>query len=82
MVRGRRLDLFTDPAEFAAEMRRVADYVHEVPSTTGDRVLLPGERRAGCRAERTANGIPLPEKTVAALQSLGSEIDIEFPDPL
>ena len=77
-----RLDLFIDPAEFAAEMRRVADYVHEVPSTTGDRVLLPGERRAGCRAERTANGIPLPENTVAALQSLGSEIDIEFPDPL
>ena len=76
-----RLDLFIEPADFVAEMRRMAEYIHEVPSTTGERVLLPGERRARCRADRFANGIPLAPGIVADLRSLGSEIGVDFPDP-
>jgi LDH2 family malate/lactate/ureidoglycolate dehydrogenase len=77
-----RLDLFIDPDEFAAEMRRVADHVRDVPSTTGERVLLPGQRRANCRADRIAHGIPLPQGTVERLEVLGSEVGAAFPDPL
>ena len=77
-----RLDLFIDPADFVAEMSRVAHYVHDVPSTTGQPVLLPGERRAACRAERVTNGIPLAPGTVEGLQSLASEVGVAFPDPL
>src|SRR5438067_5588525 len=35
-----RVDLFVDPDEFLAEMRRVADYVHDIPARPGATVQL------------------------------------------
>jgi LDH2 family malate/lactate/ureidoglycolate dehydrogenase len=77
-----RVDLFIDPEAFLAEMRRVADYVHEVPARPGATVVLPGERRAACRAERAALGIPLATETVAGLQELAAETGVLFPQPI
>jgi LDH2 family malate/lactate/ureidoglycolate dehydrogenase len=76
-----RIDLFLDPDEFAAELRRVADYVHDVPAKPGATVQLPGERRAACRIERAQLGIPLSERLVGQLQQLASETGVEFPAP-
>jgi LDH2 family malate/lactate/ureidoglycolate dehydrogenase len=76
-----RVDLFVDPDEFLAEMRRVADYVHDIPARPGATVQLPGERRAACRAERAQEGIPLADELVAQLQQLASETGTAFPAP-
>jgi LDH2 family malate/lactate/ureidoglycolate dehydrogenase len=77
-----RIDLFVDPDDFLAEMERLADHVHTVPARPGAGILLPGERRAACRAERAARGIPLPYKVVATLLELASETGMSFPDPV
>ncbi len=77
-----RPDLFIDPADFLAEMRRLADYVHTVPAKPGASVLLPGERRAASRTERTRLGVPLPDDLVARLEQLASETAVEFPAPV
>jgi L-2-hydroxycarboxylate dehydrogenase (NAD+) len=76
-----RIDLFIDPDEFLAEMRRVADYVHAVPAKPGATVQLPGERRAACRIERGEQGIPLADELVAQLEQLAAETGVPFPAP-
>lgn len=76
-----RIDLFEEPREFLHGMRRLADHLRTVPAKPGARVLLPGERRAACRAERMAKGVPLPDIVVIALVQLASETGAAFPDP-
>jgi LDH2 family malate/lactate/ureidoglycolate dehydrogenase len=75
-----RVDLFVDPADFAAELRRVAEYVHETPVKSGVSLVLPGERRAACRASRAQQGIPLADDLVLDLRRLASETGAEFPE--
>lgn len=75
-----RVDLFLDPEEFRAEMQRVADHIHDEPGTDGP-VLIPGERRAACRVERSSSGIPLPRALVAELEDLGGRTGVAFPAP-
>lgn len=76
-----RTDLFLEPDEFSAEMQRLADHLHEVPTTSGSRLQMPGERRAACRAERARQGIPLPGEIVSPLLRLAAETDTAFPEP-
>jgi LDH2 family malate/lactate/ureidoglycolate dehydrogenase len=77
-----RPDLFIDTDEFTAHLRQLADDVHEVPTRDGGHVLLPGERRAACRADRLANGIPLSEEVVAPLRALAEQAGVPFPEPI
>lgn len=71
-----RPDVLGSPEEMAARADRyVAFYKASRPATPGGEVLVPGEAEARTRAERTANGVPLPPDTwasiVAAAQSVG-----------
>ena len=78
-----RIDLFLDPAEFAEEMQRVATHLHGVRTTAGEtRAVLPGERRAACRLDRLAHGVPIMDYAVAGLQLLAAETRCTFPEPL
>jgi LDH2 family malate/lactate/ureidoglycolate dehydrogenase len=77
-----RIDLFVEVSDFLDEMQRVAAYVHQVPAQEGASMVLPGERRAACRAERKARGIPLTDRVVAELMKLSSETGIGFPRPV
>jgi LDH2 family malate/lactate/ureidoglycolate dehydrogenase len=43
-----------------------------------DHVLLPGERRWDARDDRIQHGIPLDDKTVAALEGLARELGIDM----
>lgn len=61
-------------------MRRVADHIHEVPSTNGP-VLVPGERRAACRVERSRSGLALSPSLVAELADLARRTGVPFPNP-
>lgn len=76
-----RVDLFLDPAEFRAELLRLAEYLHAVPTRSGGRLALPGERRAACRVERSAAGIPLRPAVVEELRQLAAETGVPFPEP-
>jgi LDH2 family malate/lactate/ureidoglycolate dehydrogenase len=41
-----------------------------------DAIRLPGERRRQCRAERTRDGVPLPDVLVAQLDKLAGELEV------
>jgi uncharacterized oxidoreductase len=63
-----RPDMLGDPAEFAARAEKfIAFYKSSRPSEPGGEVLVPGEAEARNRAEREANGIPLPPDTFASI---------------
>jgi uncharacterized oxidoreductase len=71
-----RPDMLGDPADMAARADRyIAFFKSSRPATPSGEVLVPGEPEARMRAEREANGVPLPPDTwasiVAAARSVG-----------
>ncbi len=77
-----RIDLFIDPDEFLAEMQRLVDHVQGSPARPGERVIMPGRRRADSRADRMATGVPISQKVTARLLRLAEETGAGFPAPL
>ncbi len=75
------LSIYLDPGhfgaqDFVAKAFEYADYVKASrPTTPGGEVLVPGEPEARMRADRLANGVPLPidawQSIVATARSLG-----------
>lgn len=67
-----------DPAEFfSAEVARCVAFVKSSkPISAGGEVLIPGEPENRMRAERRANGVPLPHDTLAALLATAREAGI------
>jgi uncharacterized oxidoreductase len=68
-----------DPAEFfPAEVARCVAFVKSSkPLAAGGEVLVPGEPEQRMRAERRANGVPLPDDTWAALLATAREAGID-----
>lgn len=67
-----------DPANFFdAEMSRYIDYFKDTKPAAGvEAVLIPGEVEAKMRAERTKNGVPLPDDTWAAIVNTAREVGV------
>jgi len=67
-----------DPANFFdADMSRYITYFKETKPVAGvDTVLIPGEPEARMRAERTKNGVPLPDDTWAAIVNTAREVGV------
>ncbi len=67
-----------DPANFFdADMSRYITYFKETKPVAGvDTVLIPGEPEAKMRAERTENGVPLPDDTWAAIVNTAREVGV------
>jgi uncharacterized oxidoreductase len=67
-----------DPANFFdGEMSRYISYFKDTKPAAGvDRVLIPGEVEAMMRAERTKNGVPLPDDTWAAIVNTAREVGV------
>jgi uncharacterized oxidoreductase len=67
-----------DPANFFdADMSRYITYFKETKPVAGvDTVLIPGEPEAQMRAERTKNGVPLPDDTWAAIVNTAREVGV------
>ena len=79
-----RPDVIAPVEEFAARAERfIAFYKSSRPAEPGGEVLIPGEPEARARAERSRNGIPLPDDTwgsiVATARSLGLD-DAAIPE--
>ncbi len=73
---------FSDPLEFKAEMKKMADHIRATrPAIEGEPVLIPGDPEELAREERTRLGIPLDEEAITQLRALGEELGVAFPDP-
>ena len=62
---------------FDAEVSRYADFIRATRPVAGvDQVLIPGDPERKTRAERTQNGIPLPDDTWAAIVNTAREVGV------
>ena len=67
-----------DPADFFdGEITRYTDFIRATKPISGiDQVLVPGDPERKMRAERTANGVPLPDDTWAAIVNTAREVGV------
>jgi len=71
---------FTDLERFAADAAELADAVKQQPRADGvDEIFAPGERGDSVRAERMANGIPVPGEQWRALVETAESLGVEPP---
>jgi len=74
---------FGSQAAFDAEVRAYVDFFKSSrPAEPGGEVLLPGEVERRTRAERLANGVPLPGEAWAAISATAREGGIDAGDYL
>jgi uncharacterized oxidoreductase len=83
VLRNNMLSIYIAPAVYDAgggvlrEARRLVDWVKaSPPAAPGQPVLTPGEVERNCRVARTANGVPLDDKTWADLVAAASSVGI------
>jgi uncharacterized oxidoreductase len=67
-----------DPANFFdGEITRYTDFIRATKPIGGvDQVLVPGDPERKMRAERSANGVPLPDDTWAAIVNTAREVGV------
>jgi len=62
---------------FDGEVSRYADFIRATtPAAGGDAVLIPGDPERKMRADRTRNGVPLPDDTWAAIVQTAREVGV------
>jgi uncharacterized oxidoreductase len=62
---------------FDGEIARYVAFFKSAKPVAGiDKVLIPGEPEARTRAERTKNGVPLPDETWAAIVNTAREVGV------
>ena len=62
---------------FDGEVSRYVDFIRATKPVAGvDNVLVPGDPERRTRAERTANGVPLPDDTWAAIVNTAREVGV------
>ena len=62
---------------FDAEVMRYTDFIRATKPMAGvDQVLIPGDPERKTRAERSKNGIPLPDDTWAAIVNTAREVGV------
>ena len=62
---------------FDGEISRYVDFIRATKPVAGvDAVLIPGDPERKMRAERTQNGVPLPDDTWAAIVSTAREVGV------
>ena len=75
-----KIESFIDVEEYKQEIGKLIDWVRSSPTQPGvERIYLPGEIEAETRAEREANGIPLPESTWQELVQTADELNVSVP---
>jgi len=62
---------------FDGEISRYVDFIRATKPVAGvDAVLIPGDPERKMRAERTKNGVPLPDDTWAAIVNTAREVGV------
>ena len=71
-------DVFRSHEAVSDEAHATFDRIRQTPPAAGfTEVRIPGERESRIRAERTRNGIELPEVTVAAIAEMARGIGVD-----
>lgn len=74
-----RTDLFQPIAGFTSAMTAFQDEVRAIPPADGfDEVVVPGDLEARARADRRANGIPLPDDVWDSLVETAASLDVDL----
>lgn len=74
---------FSDLGLFSDAITALGKRITECPPAEGvDRVLLPGDLEIETRAEREANGVPIPDTTWGQISELAAELNVTMPDVL
>jgi uncharacterized oxidoreductase len=80
------LSFYIDPEKldvsefFSRDVTRYLDYIKgSKPVREGEEILVPGEPESRNRAERTRNGIPLPDDIWATLLQTARELGVTPP---
>jgi uncharacterized oxidoreductase len=63
--------------EYTTRLGGMLAAIRETETAPGQRIRIPGERRAEARAERTKEGIPLDAATRAELDALSAEVGMK-----
>jgi uncharacterized oxidoreductase len=67
-----------DPAHvFDADMARYLQWFSAAKAIPGQEVLTPGEPERRTRAQRSEDGVPLPEEVWAAIEATAREVGVE-----
>jgi LDH2 family malate/lactate/ureidoglycolate dehydrogenase len=75
------VESFMDLPEFTAGVDRALREIKTSTRAEGvERIYIPGEIEFEVKAERLANGIPIPEPVVRDFIALGRELAIPFPE--
>jgi uncharacterized oxidoreductase len=62
---------------FDGEISRYTDFIRATEPVSGvDSVLIPGDPERKMRADRTKNGVPLPDDTWAAIVNTAREVGV------
>jgi len=62
---------------FDGEISRYVDFIRATKPVAGvDAVLIPGDPERKMRADRTKNGVPLPDDTWAAIVNTAREVGV------
>jgi hydroxycarboxylate dehydrogenase B len=59
---------------FDGEISRYVDFIRATKPVTGDAVLIPGDPERKMRADRSRNGVPLPDDTWAAIVNTARDV--------
>lgn len=78
-----RIDAFTNPAVFAAQLAELVGALKALPTAPGtSEILMPGERGFRMAAERAEQGIPIASGTLERLAALAAKLGVAIPAPL
>ena len=74
------IDSFMDIPDFKTQMDKAIGEIKNCEKAEGvKRIYIPGEIEDETRADRLANGIPIPETVVKDFENLGKELGAAFP---
>ncbi len=74
------IDSFMDLQEFNDRMEKACGEVRSCDKAEGvDKIYIPGEIEHNVKADRLANGIPIPDAILADFERLGAELNVPFP---
>jgi len=74
---------FTSVSGYRQDLDRTVEGIKSLPPVEGaTEVMVPGEPEARVLAERSQNGIPLPNGTVERLREVASRLEVPMPNGL
>lgn len=74
---------FMQLEDYKKQVDELIDSVKSLPTANGfAEILVPGERKQRCYAERIKNGIPLAAPTLGSLRGVAERFEIAVPDPI